>query len=1060
MKKILLLISIFCLNLGFGQITISHGSGVISYGTEITLTAPQSLDTIYYAWDGMNPKQGNFFIGGGTLIVPTPDENNPYWSHFPSMAKDSSQLYEGQETWLVLPDSVDYYLLTSVYKSNVLRIFYNDTEYTYFYIDPITFSRHNNISIVNIAIDYEDGFGGKGILVTGDCTIQDGVCTDIPLYEYSYHQNQLVLPDSIFILDTSNNTYSFFNVVLPDFSIDTFVYYVDQDSIFVSGDDFSVAVLEIIMWEDQGDIYITFNKMNHNPRANCISANITQSQGNCPPNFTIDNDVFNSFPELDQSVIYKPIHFRIDEDDWSYETSATARIAGNYSRHQPAKALRVKVPKENTITQDLFGNGVSNYRTLYLRKWGSTNSYSMINDWLAHSLIENAGIDLGPQSGKPCIVYINGEYWGLYLMQERADDYYVQNHYNVDDDDVRRYQWARWADGGIYPRGAHRDSVNIWTQQVKILEYVDTVDILRPGVIGEINHYLDYKNFFLSRNFCAASNRGDIGNSLIWKSSHDNQIKEIIKDYDFALHWGEWKNTWKDHWHEPDTLHDIYLNNALIQRGLFNKLLENDTLRYWNINTVSDLQTLVMHPDTMSKFITMLTDSILPHLDQNYARWGHLPLTEPDSASYMGNIQNFHTFGAQRYEYINQFFIDDYPEITGITDIQFSMILDDSACFFAPAYNQAWISTVPALDYNEPRWRHSFDIPTPLSASGDFAYWIVNTDTIFESSPWVDIDVNTQYFITAVFTCPATDPLIENMSINEVVSSNQHIVTNHPQGKFEDYIEIYNSGTETVNLRGMYLSDKGDNLVKYTITEDLYVESGEFLLFHADDKPSRGILHTNFKLDKEGESVYLSDGLTIHDSVSWNDEMLNDTALSRCDDEWSFQSPTPNLVNDCEGILLGIDLLSFIAEGKQSHIALTWNMTSSYTTSIYRSTDGNNFQFLEQTSLATYADYDVAGDTWYYYYIVYENDTSPIRSAKVDIVSGIQSPQPNPAKDKIVFPYDYDRIVMYNTLGSQVFETNTGGEQSLPQLPSGIYIVHYLMGNHQSVGTFKIIIHE
>ena len=41
--------------------------------------------------------------------------------------------------------------------------------------------------------------------------------------------------------------------------------------------------------------------------------------------------------------------------------------------------------------------------------------------------------DFATQGAEPCIVFINGEYWGIYSITEDYSDNYIEDNYGVDD---------------------------------------------------------------------------------------------------------------------------------------------------------------------------------------------------------------------------------------------------------------------------------------------------------------------------------------------------------------------------------------------------------------------------------------------------------------------------------------------------------------------------------------------------------------------------------------------------------------------------------------------------
>ncbi len=80
-------------------------------------------------------------------------------------------------------------------------------------------------------------------------------------------------------------------------------------------------------------------------------------------------------------------------------------------------------------------------------------------------------------------------------------------------------------------------------------------------------------------------------------------------------------------------------------------------------------------------------------------------------------------------------------------------------------------------------------------------------------------------------------------------------------GEHNSWIEIFNSGYNTVDIGGCYLTDDENNPKKYWIPSGdpaTKIPARCYILFWADGKPSRGILHLNFEL-KNAKEIALFD---------------------------------------------------------------------------------------------------------------------------------------------------------------------------------------------------------
>ena len=93
------------------------------------------------------------------------------------------------------------------------------------------------------------------------------------------------------------------------------------------------------------------------------------------------------------------------------------------------------------------------------------------------------------------------------------------------------------------------------------------------------------------------------------------------------------------------------------------------------------------------------------------------------------------------------------------------------------------------------------------------------------------------------------------LHINEYMASNDFMHADE-FGEFDDWIEIYNSGDEPINMANIFLTDNLDIPNKYQFP-DVDIPSKGFLLVWADDDTQQGEFHAAFKLSASGESIGL-----------------------------------------------------------------------------------------------------------------------------------------------------------------------------------------------------------
>ncbi len=125
-------------------------------------------------------------------------------------------------------------------------------------------------------------------------------------------------------------------------------------------------------------------------------------------------------------------------------------------------------------------------------------------------------------------------------------------------------------------------------------------------------------------------------------------------------------------------------------------------------------------------------------------------------------------------------------------------------------------------------------------------------------------------------------------------------------GDYPDWIEIYNPGTESISLIGYGLSDNPTDPFKWIFPQVILSPQAYLLVFASgkDRKVSGEIttyMHTNFKIDRLGETIVLTDADGITCDLINTGEIPIDFSLGRYPDgarNWViFNQPTPTQSN-------------------------------------------------------------------------------------------------------------------------------------------------------------------
>ncbi|MBN2053603.1 lamin tail domain-containing protein [bacterium] len=152
--------------------------------------------------------------------------------------------------------------------------------------------------------------------------------------------------------------------------------------------------------------------------------------------------------------------------------------------------------------------------------------------------------------------------------------------------------------------------------------------------------------------------------------------------------------------------------------------------------------------------------------------------------------------------------------------------------------------------------------------------------------------------------------------LNELMAANDSTIADDA-GEYDDWIEIGNAGSVTIDLTGLALTDNLENPQAFLFPA-ISLTPGDYLIVWADDEPEQGALHAPFKLTSDGEAVYLLDGATILDSTRFP-ALGTDVSWGRWPDlsgDWKIMgAATPGLPNqDPEPPVFGLFLNEVMAD--------------------------------------------------------------------------------------------------------------------------------------------------
>ena len=120
-------------------------------------------------------------------------------------------------------------------------------------------------------------------------------------------------------------------------------------------------------------------------------------------------------------------------------------------------------------------------------------------------------------------------------------------------------------------------------------------------------------------------------------------------------------------------------------------------------------------------------------------------------------------------------------------------------------------------------------------------------------------------------------------------------------GDYDDWIEIYNSNEEPVNLAGYFITDDPSIPDKWKFPETI-IDPFDHQMIWADNNSEQGSFHANFKLNANGEflGIYDKNGVLPLDTLSFGYQIGNNSSCRIPDGSFIWEisnQPTPGESN-------------------------------------------------------------------------------------------------------------------------------------------------------------------
>ena len=186
----------------------------------------------------------------------------------------------------------------------------------------------------------------------------------------------------------------------------------------------------------------------------------------------------------------KPAAFSLFDDNGKqvFTQNVGIRIAGSFGRGRAQKGFNVIARKEygkGSMEYPFFENRpYTEYKAVVLRAGAQDQNRSKIRDELASGLLEGTDINILYQAYRPTVLYLNGEYWGVYFLKEKRNRFFVAQHENTENN-------VDLAIGKGFKQRSYGDNSD-W---VSLYEYATSHDLSASDAYNYVAERMDVDSF-------------------------------------------------------------------------------------------------------------------------------------------------------------------------------------------------------------------------------------------------------------------------------------------------------------------------------------------------------------------------------------------------------------------------------------------------------------------------------------------------------------------------------------------------------------------------------------
>lgn len=341
------------------------------------------------------------------------------------------------------------------------------------------------------------------------------------------------------------------------------------------------------------------------------------------------------------------------------------RIMGASTRNQAQKSIRIYAREDygkKNLKYELIpgnmrsdGTGVVNkYKSFVLRIGGNDADFGRLRDPFLQNLVQSARFDT--LQNTPCVVFINGEYWGMYTITEDYSDNYFENNYGIDNNNIvlikkGEIEAGEETDIALYHEMYRFITENDMSEEKNYEKACELVDMGSFLDYCAFNLYIYNKDSLFDNNNWRMWRVRTADNQTEWS---DGKWRMAVYDTDFSTGIYDGAASAADdnissriQPASADEYQENLENYAPIE--LFRSLLQNNTFYEEFLLALCDMRNIYLEPKRAKEELDVMSVTYQALMPDTFLRFGPDWIAANPEGHYASKLKDLSNFISKRY---------------------------------------------------------------------------------------------------------------------------------------------------------------------------------------------------------------------------------------------------------------------------------------------------------------------------------------------------------------------------------------------------------------------------